>query len=522
MNTGKEQAADKSKNTLRPAATVEAVGAQAEPLALAPEFVLTGQGSGLPNDPGSRPTRQAAVLKMQHRHGNRFVQRMLADRPLSSISKLVQREPTPAPAPGVSPPTAAPPAAEPPLGEFDFAKKSIQMGGKHNFDAEYTPVGPLPAAGTLKISLRIQVDYRDFSPEIALKEPFKTYFVEHPLTKAQKADFKWTSEEKKVKGAKFKADFSKNVAEDWSGQHMLNLDEPGFNKYRANVDVNVAVFEEGEGDKPAHVFVHVQKVPEGVSARFRSFVGMEEDPAYKDKDEKFYREMAVLDYRDPSEEEESKVHPRKVVRQIGPFEFDSAELTAGLKSQVAGANSDLREHKALIEKPNWDGLLFGRASAKGNKKYNEGLANRRAEAVYAELDSDVRKEVAVGSKGEENAAEDAKFQRVDMEIYSYDEKTVKQNVASHEAGHMFGLDDEYVEEKPGKEGGIPKFVGDPTFQSDRIREYLSGEDAEEIAQEVEVTDSEGMMAKGSEVKKGHYVNFLKAINSITDKNWSIG
>jgi outer membrane protein OmpA-like peptidoglycan-associated protein len=479
--------------------------------------LLSGKGAGLPDESGSRPQRQAAVLALQQRHGNRFVQRMLSEKPLSSFSRTLQREPTPAPAAGASPPVAG----EPPLGEFEFASKSIQMAGAFNFNAKYTPVGPAPVMGSLEITLRIQIDFRDFSPEIALKEPFKTYFVEHPLTKAQKEDFKWTPEEKKVKGAKFKTDFIKNVSEDWGDKHVLRMDEPGFNKYQANVRVKVEAFEEGEGEGPAHYFVHVQKVPEGVSARFRSFVGLEDDPAYKDKDEKFFRNMAVLDYRDPSEEEEHKVHPRKVVRQIKPFEFNSADLTPGLKSQVAGANSELRDHKALIEKPNWDGLLFGRASAKGNKKYNEDLANRRAEAVYNELDSDVRKEVAIGTKGEENATNDEKFQRVDMEIYSYDEKTVKQNVASHEAGHMFGLGDEYVEEKPDKEGGIPKFIGDPTTQSDKIREYLKGEDAEQIAREVEVSDADSMMAKGSEVKKGHYLNFLKAINSITDKNWKI-
>jgi outer membrane protein OmpA-like peptidoglycan-associated protein len=396
------------------------------------------------------------------------------------------------------------------------------MGGQSNYNAKYTPVGPVPAMGSLDITLRIQVDYRDFSPEIALKEPFKTYFVEHPLTKAQKEDFKWSPEEKKVKGAKFKADFSKNVAEDWSGKHTLHLDEEGFNKYQASVNVKVEVFEEGEGEGPAHYFVHVQKVPEGVTARFRSFVGREVDPDSKGTDMEHDRDMSVMDYRDASEEEEHTIHPRKVFRQIGPFEFNSAELTTGLKSQVADANSELRDHKALIEKPNWDGLLFGRASAKGNKKYNEDLANRRALSVYNEIDSDVRKEIAVGTHGEENASEDEKFQRVDMQVYSYDQKTVKQNVASHEAGHMFGLGDEYKEEKPGKDGGIPKFLGDQTPQSEYIRDHLQGEDAEQIARDVEVSDSDSMMARGGEVKKGHYINFQQAINAVTDKNWTIG
>ena len=39
------------------------------------------------------------------------------------------------------------------------------------------------------------------------------------------------------------------------------------------------------------------------------------------------------------------------------------------------------------------------------------------------------------------------------------EETVEQNTAAHEAGHMFGLGDEYVEEKPGA-NVTPKFFAD--------------------------------------------------------------
>jgi hypothetical protein len=43
-----------------------------------------------------------------------------------------------------------------------------------------------------------------------------------------------------------------------------------------------------------------------------------------------------------------------------------------------------------------------------------------------------------------------------------------------------------------------------------------------MARDVEVKQSASMMSAGGEVRKGHYINFLKAIDSITGKGWSIG
>jgi hypothetical protein len=79
---------------------------------------------------------------------------------------------------------------------------------------------------------------------------------------------------------------------------------------------------------------------------------------------------------------------------------------------------------------------------------------------------------------------------------------------------MFGLGDEYVEEEKGGEG---RFFGDkPSHYGDV--EALMGVDA---ANELLVEDSGSMMSRGSEVKRGHYVYFLQAINEMTARKWTV-
>ena len=93
---------------------------------------------------------------------------------------------------------------------------------------------------------------------------------------------------------------------------------------------------------------------------------------------------------------------------------------------------------------------------------------------------------------------------------------VTQNTAAHEAGHMFGLDDEYVEEDAGPDG-TKKFTGDKPEHFGDVRAELG----EEAAQEMLTQDSGSIMSRGSDVKRGHYVPFLKAVETATSKQWTV-
>jgi hypothetical protein len=83
-------------------------------------------------------------------------------------------------------------------------------------------------------------------------------------------------------------------------------------------------------------------------------------------------------------------------------------------------------------------------------------------------------------------------------------KDVKQNTAAHEAGHMFGLGDEYVEEKPPDKDILPKFQGDKPSHYDIVEKGMGKEAANELL----VDSSENIMGSGMAVKKGHYITFL--------------
>jgi hypothetical protein len=94
---------------------------------------------------------------------------------------------------------------------------------------------------------------------------------------------------------------------------------------------------------------------------------------------------------------------------------------------------------------------------------------------------------------------------------------VTQNVAAHEAGHMFGLGDEYVDERP-PAGGVPKFAGDRPTHADDVGSLVD----EGAAGELVVQNSGSMMSMGGDVKRGHYVYFVEAINQLTGKTWKVG
>lgn len=95
-------------------------------------------------------------------------------------------------------------------------------------------------------------------------------------------------------------------------------------------------------------------------------------------------------------------------------------------------------------------------------------------------------------------------------------REVTQNTAAHEAGHMFGLGGEYVEEDA-KESVSKKFWGDKPRHYGDVEAQL-GTDA---AMELVDNDSGSIMSVGSDVKRGHYVPFLNSIESVTSKDWTV-
>ncbi|HXO76519.1 MAG TPA: hypothetical protein VN824_14800, partial [Puia sp.] len=87
----------------------------------------------------------------------------------------------------------------------------------------------------------------------------------------------------------------------------------------------------------------------------------------------------------------------------------------------------------------------------------------------------------------------------------------KQNVAAHEFGHMIGLGDEYVDEKPDVPGARAKFFGDKPTHYDPVKD-LVGQDA---ADELKIQNTDNIMSRGNTVQRGHYVFFVAALDAMT-------
>jgi outer membrane protein OmpA-like peptidoglycan-associated protein len=447
-------------------------------------------GAGHTHIQAESPTTTAAeagVLDLQKWAGNKRVAQLLT----------VSRQP--APVDVKAPPPK--PATDPTFDKTTFSTDNTL------FELTYKPNGPMPVKGDATVELRVHIDFKDFTRADMRKEPFRS----HRFTRAQRRDFKWTDAEK----ARFGAEFQSSVATAWSKKHELLTNEPTFAEHRAIVDVKVALVDK---DK-AHNTMSALKVPKGkpgetAPPRFRSFVSGDE---------------STLESRDVSEPETFTVRDRPLIEQVGGFANNSAELTPDIKSAIADVAAQIKMKKlklgATVAK---DGTKHdlqlsttGRATSKGSRTHNTKLGRERAQAVLDELNGQMGwgAQGKAESAGEENTTEEEKYRRVDIVITDEGEggqRDVTQNTAAHEAGHMFGLDDEYVEEDA-EEADSKKFLGDKPEHFGDVEAQLGTDAAKELVDQ----DSGSIMSSGSDVKRGHYVPFLTAIERVTKKEWTV-
>ena len=425
------------------------------------------------------PRSAAHLLGLQRLAGNRAV--------AASLTVSRQNVPTPATDP-----------------KFD-ATTFIAAGPR--FDVTYIPVGPAPAQGSATVTMRVHINFQDFTRADARKEPFRS----QPLTRSQLADFAW----KPVEKESFGRDFQQSVQAGWSAKHDLATNDPTFAEHRAKVQVVVELVEAGK----AHNTMTALKIPKGDPGdkplpRFRSNVD---------------GEKSNLEQRDVSEPETTKVRTKPVVDQIAGFAHDSAAITPDITAEVArvaarikaanltfGAQTDSAGKKHDLQL-----FVVGRATSPGSRVHNDQLGQQRADAVLAAMLSALGPASAGTSAtaGEQNATEEEKFRRVDVLVSDMGEdgrQDVTQNTAAHEAGHMFGLDDEYVEEDA-PAGVAKKFTGDKPAHFGDVQAEL-GDDA---AQEMRNQDSGSIMSRGADVKRGHYVPFLQAVERATSKQWTV-
>lgn len=401
--------------------------------------------------------------------------------PVPTAAPLIQREPDAgSPNPGMTV-TPLPPA---PLPQFD---SDMYFEFKPDFDAVYTPVAPAPKTGKLEIEHRVHYKYKG----------------------------KFSEDEQE----KFAADFKKSVESSWSFKHLLRLKQPNFSEYQCQVAVVVT---EVKDPARAHTRITVEK---GAAKKGkRSFVSSQ----VPDKPGETTH-TASLDAEDPKTEQRDAEFG-EIVRQVGDFDHDSAELNTDVLADIQEVENTIRPLKSQSQNDtllgsDWAMDLHGRATSVGNKEYNKRLAKRRAEAVELKIYQDFGRTLngsRADAKGEENATNDPKFRRVDVKVWNvkrvFDPSTPTQmdrSTAAHEAGHMFGFGDEYVEEDT-KEF-LPKFEGDKPSHYDDVSRIMGQEAADELL----VQDSDSIMSKGNTVRRGHYAYFVEALRDATGQNWEV-
>lgn len=396
------------------------------------------------------------------------------------------------PVPGVTPPTAPPPLRRLPKEEYRFT------GSPRRFDMSYRPVGPLPAVGTARVVLNIHVRFKDFDATMMRRKDF----VRHRWTKAQLAQFAWPADRKNEWVGKF----SQVVSDGWKEKFAFRLDGPGMAPYRATCGVDVRHVAD---PADANTVITAQWVPPG-APRLRSSVAGD-------------RRTAELDARDPIEPTHANVAPFSVVRHIGPFRMDSADVAdvAGPLGGFVDLVTRLRRPGGPLAGPPDTVSLSatGRASSQGPADHNLALAGRRAQNVMDRAATDTGLDPGIGIvRGELNATAGAEFRRVEMHAGRSPDKAVDQVVAVHEAGHMFGLGDEYEDDAPEDPRFAPNFAGEePTHGAD-VRATVGDEAADDLVKR----NTDSIMSRGGEVKPGHYVYFLRAMDSMTGESWSLG
>lgn len=432
----------------------------------------------LPQTPPS--LRQKQALRWQQTVGNQTAQR-----------HLLQRQTAPAtPATGGTPA----PAVDPNLPRFSFARAENQGT---QFDTVYTPVGPTPDVGTLEINLWLHITYKNFERAMMRQEPYRN----HRFTPAQLADFNWTDEEK----ATFELGMINSIMSAWSGKHTMTLSDPTHAPYTARVQINVMTISD---PSKAHNKVTAQKVPRG-APRFRSFVS---------------GDTSTFDSRDGTETEAFTVRDRLFIRQIGTFDTGSAELNSSVTASLQSVEGELRRRRIApgvqADGSDYRVVIVGRANTPGAPGLNQQVGQQRADAVKNYLVSALGwgagVEVMAGSTGETHSTEEEAFKRVELSISNKAERTTQFNTAAHEAGHMFGLGDEYVDHDV--EGHDQEFADQPTHYGD-VQAHL-GTDA---ANEGLVQNSSSIMSQGGQVNRGHYVYFLEALKRATgNQQWTVG
>jgi outer membrane protein OmpA-like peptidoglycan-associated protein len=322
-------------------------------------------------------------------------------------------------------------------------------------------------------------------------------------------DFVWNDEQKQT----FITDLQSRVEGAWSSSATglaFTCTRPGWESViaRATVDVDV---HEGSAGASDHLQTTVYKVPDSGTYSVGAFVDSDRNDPDNARDQDAHNNELVMSSTDVNPTPESQSLLQKSVQ----FGHNSAVLSVESKNTLSGFAADFQDANLDLTNPV---QLVGRASSSGSEAYNLQLAQRRIDAVRNFLSSvgftGINDRISTDNQGEGEAAEAPEWRRVDLIVGSGE----GQLVASHEFGHVFGLDDEYVSDDVNPGGtisGSGKAVGTAVDHDQMAHDIgTSGAIAE---------NNDGIMSLGNTIRGQHYATFGWALGQVTGvTEWQVG
>ncbi|SIR53964.1 OmpA family protein [Aromatoleum tolulyticum] len=390
-------------------------------------------------------------------------------------------------------------------------------GGLGGFDAQYKP-DPAEGDGILDITQGVAVQFKDtlvlsggaiaphpdlpVTPEITALAARLNAIPIPLLRNAVLAAYQWTP----VERAPWINHLKSLVETTWGGQHSFFLNKPRWSWLGADVHVTVDI---GARAKAAgdHMETETYKLPTGerlldygIAQQVGSGSGVD---AY---DQTMRLASTTTDPR------EDNLLRRSVFFGLNSDALDGTATGTlnGFINTFNGATAAAAHQEVRVE-------VVGHTSASGSEAHNLDLSERRAEAVRDYLANNgfanTASRVTITPRGETEADQTqpklANDQRVDLIV----DGGAGMISATHEWGHAFGLDDEYLT------GGTN--IGDPVAH-DAMAKAMT--DAGGTALPGAITEhNAGIMSFGTEVRPRHYATFHHALTTVTAQSpWSLG
>jgi len=371
------------------------------------------------------------------------------------------------------------------------------------FDVEYDPKDQI-----LKVTLKGVVD---FQPGIRLVKDWATALEGSPATaeaakkinKLKKGDraaevnkFNWSGAGGPDAGDEtaFLAKFKSSVESAWQGKHAFHCTRPGWEDLGAKVEMDVQVAKLDASNKagaPNHVKISARKVPAGhrvTEANVNRPGGAKAGP---------YKNQMILTSRDVDPNDSSGLW--KAI----PFADGSSTLTAAGKTRLTELKKELPNAPkgATVPVADVEVRAAGKDAAERKARF-ESIEKGLTDAGMAAGRIKFTDQGGTAQKSKDKVPQDL--------VWLVIGTGAKQTTAAHEAGHMLGLDDEYVNTAHAGYGAGQKTEHEPLA----AKENMVG---------VMHATSDSIMADGNVVREQHYLTFLDALKVVSEiDRWGFG